>query len=243
MCCGNRMKSNFVIVIPSYNAGFSIEESISKILMQAPSAKIIIVDDNSPDGTGSLVSKLSKEDKRVTLLKRGSKAGRGSAVIAGFREGLKNEKNIYFLEMDADLCHDPKYIPSLVKNAQDADVVIASRYLPESKIFGWTLKRKLMSYAMNHFAKFFLRVPIRDYTDGYRCYSRRAVELIVNHEFKSKGYVVLSEIVHLCYKQNMVFAEIPIEFHFNLDGKSNLNIGEVKEALKTIIRLSLSSEK
>lgn len=237
------MKSNSFIVIPSYNARFSIAQSISRIFEVVPLAKIIVVDDNSPDGTGELVRDLSNKDKRIKLLTRSDKAGRGSAVIAGFKEGLKDDNNMYFLEMDADLCHDPKYIPLLVKNAQHADVVIASRYLPDSKIFGWTLKRKLMSYSMNHFAKFFLRVPIHDYTDGYRCYSRRAVQLIVNHEFKSKGYVVLSEIVYICYKQSMVFAEIPIKFHFNSDGKSNLNIGEVKEALTTIIRLSLLFKK
>lgn len=240
MTSGINMKSNFVVVIPSYNARLSIKMSISKILTHVPSARIIVVDDNSPDGTGSIVSRLSERDKRIVLLKRGSKSGRGSAVIAGFKEGLKNNKNIYFIEMDADLCHDPQYIPTLLKIALNADVVIASRYLPKSKIIGWTFKRKLMSFAMNHFARLLLGIPIHDYTDGFRCYSRRAVELIVNHEFKSRGYVVLSEIAYLCYKRNMIFAEIPIEFHFSNFGKSNLNINEVKEALKTIITLPFS---
>lgn len=237
------MKNEFVVVIPTYNAKFTIVKSITKILSVVPGAKIVIIDDSSPDGTGGLVEVMAKVDTRVILIKRTGKNGRGSAVIAGFKESLKDRYIKYFIEMDADLCHDPKYIPSLIKKAHSADVVIASRYLPTSKIFGWTLKRKFMSYAMNHFAKFFLRVPIHDYTDGYRCYSRRAVEQIVAHKFKSKGYVVLSEIVYLCYKRNMNFAEVPIEFHFNLGGKSNLNIGEVREALKTIIQLSLSSDK
>lgn len=141
--------------------------------------------------------------------------------------------------MDADLCHNPKYIKKLVKKCSTSDVVIASRYLPSSKISGWNFKRKLMSFSINNLAKFLLRVPINDYTDGFRCYSREAVEFITTHKVKSQGYIVLSEVAYICYKKGFSLSEIPIDFHFKEISKSNLNLKEIREALWTLIRLRL----
>ncbi len=225
------------IVIPTYNAREGIISNISKIKSKAPSACIIIVDDNSPDGTAALVKSKFANDKKVQLIIRKNKGGRGSAVIAGLKEALKNRKTKYFIEMDADLCHNPKYIKNLVEKCVNADVVIASRYLPSSRISGWNFKRKLMSFSINTLAKLLLHIPISDYTDGFRCYSRRAVEFINTHHVKSQGYIVLSEIAYICYKKGLIFAQVPIDFHFKSVSKSNLNLKEVKEALFTLIRL------
>ena len=208
------MKREIVIIIPTYNAREGIVENILKIQKEVSQAQIIIVDDSSPDKTAALVRSKFKADNRVLVVVRKEKGGRGSAVIAGLREGLKIKEAKYFIEMDADLCHDPKYIKQLVQKGKKADVIIASRYLPESKITGWNLKRKLMSFSINTLAKLLLQIPISDYTDGFRCYSRKAVEFITTHEVKSRGYIVLSEIAYICYKKGLSFGEVPIAFHF-----------------------------
>lgn len=225
------------IVIPTYNASESIVKTITQIKQIVPEAIVLIVDDNSPDKTAQIVTRAFAKDKTITVLKRKNKGGRGSAVIAGLKQLLQNKSLLYFIEMDADLCHDPKYIPALVEKCKKADVIIASRYLPESKITGWNLKRKLMSFSINTFAKLLLQIPISDYTDGFRCYSKKAVEIISSYQVKSQGYIVLSEVAYLCYKKGLTFAEVPIDFYFEPVTKSNLNSREVKEALLTVIRL------
>jgi len=231
------MKKDIVIVIPTYNAREGIVNNIKKVLLQVPGGNILIVDDNSPDKTAKIIKAHFGKDVRVQVVIRKEKGGRGSAVIAGFAEGLKNKSAKYFIEMDADLCHDPRYIKQLIEKCKKADVVIASRYLPESRIFGWNVKRKLMSFSINTFAKLLLRIPISDYTDGFRCYSRKAVDFICSSKIKSRGYIVLSETAYICYRKGLRFAEVPIDFYFNPVTKSNLNIKEVREALLTIIRL------
>ena len=231
------MSNEIAIVIPTYNARESIIDTIRLIKVEIPSAYIIIVEDNSPDGTAQLVKSHYSKDKRIFILKRKGKGGRGSAVIAGLNQGLIRKTINYFIEMDADLCHNPKYIKTLVEKCHKFDVVIASRYLPRSRIYGWTWKRKIMSFCINMFAKLMLRIPINDYTDGFRCYSRKAVAYICSYEIKSKGYIVLSEIAYLCFRKGLRFAEVPIDFYFKPVTKSNLNIKEMKEALLTIICL------
>ncbi len=239
----NVMEENILIIIPTYNAKEGIVENLKKIQQAVPNAYILVVDDSSPDGTADLVKKHFANDKHISLLIRKGKGGRGSAILAGFKEGLKNKKINYFIEMDADLCHDPKYIKPMVAACQKVDVVIASRYLPSSKITGWNIKRKLMSFSINSFAKLLLHIPISDYTNGFRCYSRKAVAFVTMHEIQSRGYIVLSEIAYICYKNGFLFAQVPINFHFKEVSKSNLNWKEIKEALSTIIRLRFANEK
>lgn len=229
------------VIIPTYNERNGVIEVISSTKSEAPGAGIIIVDDNSPDKTANLVRSRFKKDKKVQVVVRKEKGGRGSAVMHGFREGLKNKQAKYFIEMDADLCHDPKYIKQLVDTCKHADVVIASRYLPQSKTTGWSMKRKLMSRAINALAKILLRIPISDYTDGFRCYSRDAVAFLCSQKFRSRGYIVLSEAAFLCYKKGLVIKEIPIDIHFKNVSKSNLNAKEIKEAFVTLFGLRFFS--
>lgn len=233
----NMMNNEIAVIIPTYNAREGIIRNISKIKSKVPYACIIIVDDNSPDGTAGLIQSEFIDDKKVQVIIRKNKGGRGSAVLAGLKEALKNNNTKYFIEMDADLCHNPKYISKLVEKCKTTDVVIASRYLPSSRISGWNFKRKLMSFCINNLAKYLLRIPINDYTDGFRCYSRKAVEFITTHDVKSQGYIVLSEVAYICYKNGFSLAEVPIDFHFKQVSKSNLNMKEIQEALLTLIRL------
>jgi dolichol-phosphate mannosyltransferase len=231
--------SSIQVIIPTYNEKEGIIKSIKRIKTHVPKAHIIIVDDNSPDKTSHLVLSKYKNDKKVTVIVRREKNGRGSAVIAGYKEGLKDKTAKYFVEMDADLCHDPKYIKPLVEKCKKADVVIASRYSPASKMTGVSFKRRLVSLSVNAFAKLLLQIPISDYTDGFRCYSRKAVIFICSQKLISKGYIVLSEVAYRCYKEGFIFDEIPIDFHYKFVSKSNLNAKEVREAFITLLKLKL----
>ena len=157
------------IVIPTYNAKAGIIKVILGALRNVPSAKIIIVDDNSPDGTTKLVKNRFALDKRINLIVRGKKGGRGSAVITGFEKGLEDKQNKLFIEMDSDLVHNPNDLPRLIKQSEKYDVVVASRYLTKSQIIRWHLKRRVISRLANLWIKFMLGVSLTDNTGGFRC--------------------------------------------------------------------------
>jgi dolichol-phosphate mannosyltransferase len=234
------MRNNIAIIIPCYNAKKSITQTIKGVSMYLPHAKIIIVDDNSPDKSAELISGYFPHDKRVRLIIRKNKAGRGSAVLRGFREGLKDKNIEFFIEMDADLCHNPKYIPTMIKACRKHDVVIASKYHKESKIQGLNIERKIFSKIVNFYIKLMLQVPVTDYTNGFRCYRRKSLEKIDFNSFQSKGFIFLSEIIYKMHKNNASFGEIPFIFinkHFN---RSNFNFREIWEAFFTILKLKLN---
>lgn len=230
-------KINTAVIIPSYNTKFSIVKTIEQILRQLLNIKIIVVDDNSPDKSAYLIRKHYSCDKRVKLIIRKNKGGRGSAVLRGFQEGLKDKNIDFFIEMDADLCHDPKYIPLLIKLCQKYDVAIASKYLKKSKIFGLNKKREIFSRFVNFYIRLMLKIPITDYTNGFRCYRRKVLEKINLNSFYSKGFIVLSEIIYRIHKKGCSFGEIPFIFTFNHKNKSNFNFSEIKEAFITILKL------
>lgn len=229
-----------LVVIPTYNASYTIVQLIKQILSYTKRTAVLLVDDNSPDDTAAIVKQAFLKEKNVTVLLRKKKGGRGSAVIDGFQKGLKLGSYQYFIEMDADLCHDPRYIPQLINACTAYDVVVASRYEPKSKIIGWKLKRRLLSKIINSVLKIFLRLPITDYTNGYRCYKKEALASIDLQSIQSKGFVTLSELAYLLYKNGATFAQIPITFVYEEKNKSNLNIQEMKEGIQTILRLTFS---
>lgn len=232
------MKNNTAVILPTYNSASTIVEVMKRVRRTVPAATIYVVDDSSPDKTADMARRAFQHDNHVKLIVRQGKGGRGSAVIAGIREALRNKDVLYFIEMDTDLCHDPKYIPQLIEKCRSADVVIASKNLRASKVEGLTIKRKILSKLMNMGARTILQVPITDYSNGFRCYSRRAAEYIVKRKFIAKGFVVLSEIAYICYRQNFKLIEIP--FHFKqqrTDIASNLRFSEMKEAFLTLLRL------
>jgi len=231
------MRNNIAIVIPSYNSRNTIIQTIEGILMHLPESKIIIVDDSSPDGTVNEINKYFTNDRRLTTISRNEKGGRGSAVLRGLQEGLKDKNIDFFIEMDADLCHDPKYIPFLVKKCQKYDIAIASKYLKTSQIIGLSKKRIMFSRIANYCIKLMLKIPITDYTNGFRCYTRKTLEKIDFDSFSSKGFIVLSEIAYKIYRNGCSFGEIPFVFTFNRSSKSNFNLTEIKEGLITVLRL------
>lgn len=228
------------IIIPTYNEKQNIEKLVKEILRLNFNIKIIVVDDNSPDKTGEIVKKLTEKYRSVKLILRINKRGRGSAVIDGFKEALKDREIDYFFEMDADFSHNPKDIPRFLEKIKEADVVIGSRYLPNSGIISWPLSRHIFSSIANFYARLILGIPISDYTNGYRCYRRNVLEKIDFKKITATGYIVLSEIAYLIKKAGFKFAEIPVIFVNRKRGKSNLRLKEIIEAFTSVIRIRLT---
>lgn len=233
--------SKTLIIVPCYNEKDNIIKLINTLFSASPESDIIIVDDSNDD-TANLVKDSQLTHQNLFLIKRLGKGGRGTAVLDGLKFGLKNGYE-YMIEMDADLSHDPKELPCLIELAGANTVVIGSRYLKGSKIVGWPLRRKIFSWLANLYAGFILQIKIHDYTNGYRVYSRDAVEKINFNEIKSTGYVVLSEIAYQLFLKGVKFKEFPIVFVNRREGSSNFSLKEIKEAFTSVIRVKMNYRK
>lgn len=232
-----------VVVIPTYNSKKSIEKLLREVLKHMPTAKIIVVDDNSPDDTAKKITKHFSKNKQISLIIRKRKEGRGSAVIQGFKEGLRDKLTEVFIEMDSDFAHNPSDLPRLIRKTKTYDVAVASRYSLHSHIIRWSLKRRLISRFANLWIKLMLGVSLTDNTSGFRCYSRRVIEAINFDIISAKGFIVLTEIAYQIYKKGFSFGEIPIDFTPVDLNKSNLNVKEIKEAFFTVLKLKIRSLK
>jgi dolichol-phosphate mannosyltransferase len=228
---------NTQIVIPTYNEKDNITSLIKAVRNILPSALITVVDDNSPDGTSSIVEPLTKKDKQISLIKRKGKGGRGSAVIRGFSEGLKKKDIGYFIEMDGDFSHDPKELKSILASAKNNDVVIGARYLRSSRILNWPIQRRIFSFFANLYAKSILWVPIVDYTNGYRCYSRLVLETIGLSHLKETGYAALMEMIFLVHKFGFKIGQVPTIFVNRKRGQSNTSLREIANAFSAPLRI------
>ena len=240
------MKAKFpvLVVVPSYNESENIGSLIEGLLATDPAIDVLVVDDNSPDGTADIVEKISGYNKRLFLIIRKKKDGRGGAVLDGFRWGLKSKKNYqYFFEMDADFSHKPSEIPAFIKHAENHDVVVGSRYMKGSNIIGWPLNRKVFSKLANIYTRFLLRIPITDYTNGFRLYKRTVLERLNFDAIEKSGYIVLSEIAFQIHLVGFDIGEIPTVFVNRQRGLSNLSISEVTSALHSVFRLSTRRNK
>lgn len=221
------------IVVPTYNERQNLPrlvEAIAAHLKDRP-YEIVVVDDSSPDGTGDLAADLAKTYP-LRLLRRPAKSGLGSA----YRDGFQAARGGLIFEMDADLSHDPRYIPALVEAIeQGADIAIGSRYVAQGRIVGWNWYRKLVSGVGNGLAKILLGLRIRDVTSGYRCYARHASNIVQN--VRSDGYAFQVEALWLARKQGLRVVEVPITFENRTVGKSKLGAGEFLRFLQTLGRL------
>ncbi|HEX55445.1 MAG: polyprenol monophosphomannose synthase [Candidatus Altiarchaeales archaeon] len=216
-------------IIPTYNERENIKVLIPEIFKvfeeNGIEGNLIIVDDNSPDGTALEVKKL-EEKYPITLIKRNKKLGIGSAYTTGFKLALERKADIVF-EMDADLSHNPREIPNFVKNLNKYDVVIGSRYVKGGKIDGWSLWRKIISRGANSIARIMLGLNIRDITSGYRAYKSEVLESIELDKIKSNGYAFQAEILFMAKENGFRIKEIPIEFIDRRKGKSKLSWIEI----------------
>ncbi|NLE77076.1 MAG: polyprenol monophosphomannose synthase [Chloroflexi bacterium] len=221
---------NVVVVIPTYNERDNLPLVARQLLALPLPLRILVVDDNSPDGTGALADDLAAQEPRLEVLHRAGKGGRGSACLAGFRRALDDAATSHVVEMDADLSHDPGELPGLLAMAETYDVVVASRYLPGSRIVNWGWQRRVFSRVANLYARGLLAIPIHDYTNGYRCYRRAALATLPLDEIRTSGYIVLSEMAYALFRQGRTFGEAPTVFVNRQRGKSNTNLNEIKQA-------------
>ena len=237
------MKGNSLIIIPTYNESENIELIISKILLLNDSNDILIVDDNSPDGTSNIVSDLKKENiDRIFLIVRDTKLGLGSAYKEGFKWALKKNYS-YIFEMDADLSHNPSEIINLKELLikRDFDVAIGSRYLEGVSVVNWPLSRIFLSYFANIYVRIITGMPVKDATSGFIGYTNESLSSLNIDNIKFNGYAFQIEMKFKLWKKNFKLMEHQIIFVNRKSGKSKMDKNIIFEAIFGVIRLKLNS--
>ncbi len=230
-----------LIIIPTYNEIDNLRPLLEEIFSYAPETDILIVDDNSPDGTGDLADEIHNENPRVHVLHRPGKLGLGTAYIAGFKYAIEHNYDAAF-EMDADFSHDPRYLPDFLKAIENADVVIGSRYIPGGNTPNWSMLRRLISGGGNIFARFMLGIPVHDCTAGYRCYRREVLEKIDLDTIQSQGYAFQVELAYRVMKQGFKIVETPIVFMDRRVGKSKMSRKIVIEGFAYVLKARFSKQ-
>jgi dolichol-phosphate mannosyltransferase len=234
-----RFDRSILIVLPTYNERQNLEPMIDAIGKYL-AADILVVDDNSPDGTGQLADHLSRQHKHVHVLHRARKEGLGPAYIAGFQWGLTRGYQL-ILEMDCDFSHPPWDLPRLVHRSKTADLVIGSRYRPGGGTENWNRRRRLVSRLGNSYVRLFLGSDIHDWTGGFRCYRRELLTRMDLGSVKAKGYVFQVEMAWRAGRLGSRICEIPIRFSDRRQGQSKLGWPTILEALKEVPRMSLEA--
>ncbi len=234
------MPEKVLVVIPTYNERTNLPLLIPAVLGQDPRIDVLIVDDSSPDGTGELADELAVADPRVHALHRAAKEGLGKAYIAGFKWALERGYDFVF-EMDADFSHDPKFIPEFLRAAEDADLVIGSRYKAGVNVINWPMSRLLLSIGANQYARWVTGLPLADSTGGFKCFRRRVLEAISLDRVRSNGYAFQIEMSFLAWKKGFRIKEIPIVFTDRVEGQSKMNKRIVREAIWMVWWLRLRS--
>lgn len=227
-----------IIVIPTYNERVNIIVLLHKIFaLKIPSLEVIVVDDNSPDGTAGVVEKMAQEFK-IHIIKRLRKLGLGSAYVAGFKKSLALGAEVIF-EMDADLSHDPNDLPRMMAEIENnnVDLVIGSRKIKGGKIIGWNLWRKFISTGAMLFSRIILGLKTKDVTAGFRCFKKIVLETIDIDAIKSNGYAFQEELLYRTEREGFIIKEIPVIFTDRTEGKSKLGKKDIVEFFGTIFRL------
>ena len=223
-------------MLPTFNESLNLPHLVPRILA-LPKVDVIVVDDGSPDGTGALAEGLAQEfAPRLSVIHRQSKAGRGGAVMAGFREALGRGYE-WFGEMDADQSHRPEELSGLIAELGRADMVVGARYMPGGAIEGWPIRRRVWSRCSNAIIRLALGVPMRDFTNGYRLYSRRAVEVLTSAKLRETGYITLSEWAYTIHRAGLTIAEVPTLFINRRLGQSNMSAAEAVGAIRALLRM------
>src|SRR5579859_2120762 len=224
-----------LIIIPTYNEYDNMRPLLEQIFTYAPASDILIVDDNSPDGTGKLADEVAAQNPQVHVMHRAGKLGLGTAYIAGFKYAVEHHYDAAF-EMDADFSHDPCYLPNFLNAIESADLVIGSRYVEGGGTPNWSLLRRFISGGGNIFARFMLGIPVHDCTAGYRCYRREVLENIDLASIQSQGYAFQVELAYRVMKQGFTIVETPIVFMDRRVGKSKMSRKIVAEAFTYVLR-------
>jgi dolichol-phosphate mannosyltransferase len=227
-----------LVIIPTYNERENIETLLDRLLALPYGLEVLVVDDNSPDGTGGLVAARQEKDPRIHLLRRPGKQGLGSAYVAGFRYALAQGAQ-YVFEMDADFSHDPEAIGDFLKAAENVDLVLGSRYLHGVTVVNWPLSRLILSYSANVYTRVITGLPVRDATGGFKCFRRRALEAVDLDGVRSDGYSFQIEMSYKIWRKGFRIIEIPITFVDRRAGVSKMNRRIVWEAAWMVWRLRI----
>lgn len=229
-----------VVVIPTYNECENLEKLTTKVLAQDESISILIVDDNSPDGTGDLADKMVAVNPKISVLHRPGKLGLGSAYREGFRLAMQQGAD-YVVEMDADFSHDPEILPHFLQKMANFDLVIGSRYLNGVSVVNWPIRRLILSYSASVYTRLITGLKISDCTSGFKCFSRKVLDRINLDEIKSDGYSFQIEMNFRCVEQGFRVGEVPIIFIDRHAGSSKMSKKIVREAVIMVWKLKLGS--
>ncbi len=227
-----------IAISPTYNERKNISELISRVLSSYDGIDILVVDDNSPDGTAHVVKEIIQKDKRVHILERSGKLGLGTAYCAGFQWALENGYD-RIIQIDADMSHNPDDIVHLLAESKNFDVVIGSRYINGVNVVNWPLRRLILSYAANLYAQIITGLPIKDATGGFKCFRGRVLETIDLSKITSEGYSFQIEMNFISWVKGFKIKEIPIIFSDRTVGESKMSKGIIFEAIYMVPLLKL----
>jgi dolichol-phosphate mannosyltransferase len=229
-----------LVIIPTYNEMENIDKIIRQVIMTGASIDILIIDDNSPDGTAEHVKKMQQEFNNIQLIERAGKMGLGTAYVAGFKYALQNGYD-YIFEMDADFSHDPNEIPNFLTAIKEADLIIGSRYIKGVNVVNWPLSRLLLSYFANRYTSFVTGLPVRDSTSGFKCFRRQVLASLNLENVHSGGYSFQIEMNFKAWKKGFRLKEIPIIFIDRAVGKSKMSKQIIREAVFMVWKLKIRS--
>jgi dolichol-phosphate mannosyltransferase len=230
-----------LVIIPTYDESDNLPRLVPAVLSRDPRLEILVVDDNSPDGTGRLADEIAAAEPRVHVLHRPGKMGLGTAYITGFRWGLERGYDVLF-EMDADFSHDPAHLPQFLEAIEDYDVVLGSRYLHgRVTVVNWPMGRLLLSYFANIYARTVTGLPVADATGGFKCFRREVLEAIELERVESSGYAFQIEMSFRAWKKGFRLGELPITFVDRDVGESKMSKKIVREAVWRVWRFRLLS--
>jgi dolichol-phosphate mannosyltransferase len=233
-----RAKAPTLLVVPTYNESGNIADLVKSFFTYVEDVHLLVVDDASPDGTAERCEELRKTYPNLLLMRRTGERGLGRAYLAGINYGLDHDFEIIGT-MDADLSHDPAYLPQMLKTIENADVVIGSRYIRDGGTINWQIRRILLSWLANKYAARLLGIPAHDLTSGYRLYRRRTLQQLQPSRIRSTGYSFLAELLYRAHKTGARIAESPIVFYDRTMGASKLRSREIYLGAINLLRLRL----
>jgi dolichol-phosphate mannosyltransferase len=230
------MGSETLVIIPTYNERENLPQILPRLLALPVKVEVLVVDDNSPDGTGKIADEFAAQDSRVHVLHRAEKEGLGRAYCAGFLWALEQTYEFVF-EMDGDLSHNPADLPAFLEAAKGADLVVGSRYSNGIRVINWPLNRLMLSLTAAKYVQVITGMPITDPTGGYKCFRRKTLQLLDLENIRSNGYSFQIEMTHKVWRKGLRVAEVPIIFTDRFQGRSKMSWNIVEEALLMVWRL------
>jgi dolichol-phosphate mannosyltransferase len=229
-----------LVIIPTFNEMENIPKLIPEVLSKDEGIEILVVDDNSPDGTAAYIEKLMQSNSKIHLIKRDYKMGLGTAYLTGFKYALEHSFD-YIFEMDADFSHNPKEIVNFLNEIKNYDLVLGSRYISGVNVVNWPMRRLILSYSANVYTKIITGLHINDATGGYKCFRRKVLEAIDLDKIKSNGYAFQIEVTFKAWKKGFKIKEIPITFVDRVKGTSKMSNKIVREAVIRVWKLRIRS--